>query len=90
MAETFGFLDQRGSLLTRSTALQWGFYNADYYRFEIYRSSLSTQHADLVQLAPAVSARDFTDPNNPLRLRRAQPSPWLEVLRSVATTVDHA
>lgn len=39
-----------GSLLTRSTALQWGFYNADHYRFEIYRSSLSTQHADLVQL----------------------------------------
>jgi hypothetical protein len=41
---------KRGSLLTRSTALQWDSYNNDYYRFEIYPSSRSSQHGDLVRL----------------------------------------
>lgn len=41
---------KRGSLLTRSTALQWATYGASYYRFEIYPASRSAQHSDLMQL----------------------------------------
>jgi hypothetical protein len=44
---------KKGWRATRSSALQWSTYNSEYYRFEIYPNSRSTQHEDLLALERA-------------------------------------
>lgn len=46
---------KRGSLLTRSTALEWDWYLDPYFRFDIYPSSRSSQHEDLLALESAAA-----------------------------------